>query len=66
MRVNGVKTRDFTLKDWAEDFVLENGNYLNTCSVCESEFMGHKMRRECRSCSNIRNYSLREGSKTTG
>lgn len=37
-------------KDWIEDFEHENGNYQNICKICNSKFMGHKIRRVCKEC----------------
>lgn len=37
--------------DWTEDFSHENGNYWNTCCVCEKTFTGHKRRVVCKNCS---------------
>lgn len=37
-------------KNWPEDFDKENGCYINICSRCDSEFMGHKRRHLCREC----------------
>lgn len=38
-------------RDWPEDFHHENGNYLNRCSICDEEFMGHRRRVVCKVCS---------------
>ena len=37
-------------KDWIEDFEHENGNSQNICKICNSKFMGHKIRRVCKEC----------------
>lgn len=37
-------------KNWTEDFHLENGNYINICSYCTCEFIGHKKRFVCNEC----------------
>ena len=37
-------------KDWTEDFEHENGMYQNICKICNSKFMGHKIRRVCKEC----------------
>jgi hypothetical protein len=36
--------------NWTGDFQYENGNYVNKCVECGSEFIGYKRRRVCRSC----------------
>jgi hypothetical protein len=36
--------------NWPEDYELENGNYINTCSICKLPFKGHKRRVVCRMC----------------
>jgi hypothetical protein len=38
-------------RDWTEDFSHENGDYLNTCRTCRTEFRGHKRRMTCKRCS---------------
>ena len=40
-------------KSWKSDFHLENGNYINKCLRCNSQFIGHKSRVMCRDCSVI-------------
>lgn len=37
-------------RDWVEDFKFENGNYRNTCMICQNDFMGGKYRRICKEC----------------
>ena len=37
--------------NWEDDFKYENGLYSNKCLKCDQEFLGHKYRRVCRSCS---------------
>lgn len=37
-------------KSWQEDFKHENGNYCCICSVCGSDFIGHKRRVFCKKC----------------
>lgn len=37
-------------RNWTEDSNHENGNYMNTCSVCDNDFIGHKRRRVCKLC----------------
>lgn len=37
--------------DWIEDFSHENGNYNNFCAYCGKQFIGHKRRVVCKSCS---------------
>ncbi|MBT7929779.1 hypothetical protein HN682_07690 [Candidatus Peregrinibacteria bacterium] len=37
-------------KNWVEDFPHENGNYLNNCVDCGSQFLGHKRRVQCKVC----------------
>ncbi len=36
--------------DWPEDFKHENGNYQNTCVLCQSLFVGYKRRHVCKVC----------------
>lgn len=38
-------------RDWPEDFEHENGNYSNTCCMCQKTFTGHKRRNVCKVCS---------------
>lgn len=38
-------------RDWTEDSQHENGNYTNTCSICNKGFIGHKRRVVCKLCS---------------
>ncbi len=38
------------IKDWKEDFNLENGKYLNKCIKCNTVFLGHKRRWICKEC----------------
>jgi len=35
---------------WPEDYAQENGQYLNRCFKCDSEFLGSKHRTSCKSC----------------
>ncbi len=37
-------------KNWTEDYVHENGNYVNKCTECEEFFYGHKRRFICKEC----------------
>lgn len=37
-------------KNWIEDFEHENGNYINACKICNSDFKGHKRRVFCKDC----------------
>jgi hypothetical protein len=37
-------------RSYAEDFELENGNYLNRCCACRHLFFGYKRRVICREC----------------
>lgn len=37
-------------KHWVEDFDHENGNYINTCIICNQQFRGHKRRVICKLC----------------
>jgi len=37
-------------RSWAEDFHLDNGNYVNACYACKKYFLGYKRRIVCRSC----------------
>ena len=37
-------------RDWTDDFVHENGNYLCTCWQCHREFAGNKHRMICKVC----------------
>lgn len=39
--------------DWAEDYMHENGNYQNTCCLCNLLFCGHKRRVVCKACTNL-------------
>lgn len=38
------------IRDWAEDFAHENGNYMCRCSACGNTFSGHKRRILCKLC----------------
>src|SRR5690606_30480947 len=40
-------------KNWTEDYKLDNGHYVCTCSVCKEQFYGHKRRVVCRVCDEI-------------
>ena len=42
----------FSERDWKEDFVHENGNYVCQCYKCKEYFYGHKRRVECKICAN--------------
>lgn len=42
---------DIYLDSWEEDFSHENGNYLCNCFVCKRNFLGHKRRVVCKTCS---------------
>jgi hypothetical protein len=35
---------------WEEDFLHENGNYMNVCRLCNKEFLGNKRRYVCKCC----------------
>lgn len=37
-------------KSWPEDFNHENGKYINICTYCKGQFMGHKRRVICKEC----------------
>lgn len=37
-------------KNWIEDSLEDNGNYLCKCSTCEEQFVGHKRRIYCKTC----------------
>ncbi len=41
-------------EDWGEDFEHENGNYMNICWHCKTQFRGHKRRVICKKCSTIK------------
>lgn len=47
---NVVVLKSDSLKDWTEDFLLENGIYTCKCVKCKSSFTGHKRRYICREC----------------
>jgi len=36
--------------NWEEDFKFENGTYLNRCTRCKRDFLGHKRRIICKTC----------------
>ena len=36
--------------NWTDDFSHENGNYVNTCVICDHNFLGHKRRIVCKKC----------------
>lgn len=38
------------VRDWPEDFVHENGEYMNTCHSCGETFIGYKRRVTCKVC----------------
>lgn len=38
-------------KNWPEDYIHENGNYVNKCCKCNGYFYGHKRRPICKECS---------------
>jgi hypothetical protein len=38
-------------RNWDEDFLHENGNYVNNCVSCRLYFRGHKRRVICKKCS---------------
>lgn len=42
-------------KDWTEDFIHENGKYMNKCVHCSETFLGHKRRIICKECNLIGN-----------
>ena len=60
MRKNNKKNKKNTLlsimpnidspKNWTEDYKHENGNYLNNCTKCKENFLGHKRRFICKEC----------------
>jgi hypothetical protein len=37
-------------RNWDEDFLHENGNYVNNCVSCRLYFRGHKRRVICKKC----------------
>lgn len=37
-------------RDWYQDNLLENGNYMHNCAICNETFMGHKNRYVCKVC----------------
>jgi hypothetical protein len=39
-------------RNWEEDYILENGKYLNQCLNCQSVVYGHKRRMICKLCEN--------------
>lgn len=41
---------DSDKRNWIEDFPHENGNYVNKCSICSNQFIGHKHRVVCKLC----------------
>lgn len=48
----GLILPDFnSLRNWTEDYGLENGNYICHCHKCKEYFFGHKRRNTCRECS---------------
>ena len=52
-------------KNWKEDFVYENGNYMNTCLACDSQFLGYKRRMLCKECAKPNNESKPDVNVTT-
>ena len=38
-------------RNWTEDYVHENGQYLCRCVHCFQYFQGHKRRAVCKECS---------------
>ena len=40
-------------RDWEEDFIHDNGNYMCVCVPCKQTFFGHKRRNCCKLCSEI-------------
>jgi len=46
-----IGRHEFSARDWTEDFVHENGNYLCKCYKCGQHFYGHKRRTRCKICS---------------
>lgn len=40
-------------RNWTEDFELENGQYMDGCIECKTEFIGHKRRVVCKTCANL-------------
>lgn len=49
---NWFQTLRDSSKSFQEDYPHENGNYVNTCFKCKSDFMGHKRRIACKDCYN--------------
>jgi hypothetical protein len=45
--------KDSTIEErsWPADSAGENGNYYNTCSCCQRQFVGYKRRSMCKVCS---------------
>jgi hypothetical protein len=42
--------RTFEACNFPEDYDQENGNYINTCSICNFNFRGNKHRFVCKMC----------------
>lgn len=40
----------WSVRDWTEDFSLENGMYSNHCVACHEQFVGYKRRVVCKLC----------------
>lgn len=47
---NELRKHKFPVRDWAEDFEHENGNYRSVCIKCRHPFTGHKRRSICKAC----------------
>ena len=39
-----------TAHDWPDDYVYDNGMYMNICHACSTKFFGHKRRITCKVC----------------
>ena len=48
--VDSYVLRERSPHSWQEDFNHKNGNYENSCSTCQSLFIGHKRRVTCKVC----------------
>ena len=38
-------------RSWEEDFLCENGRYMNLCIYCKENFVGYKRKVCCKTCS---------------
>ena len=50
-----------TSRDFGEDFDSENGCYVHKCLQCKLQFFGHKRRKICKTCIEIKNPTLTVG-----